>query len=141
MKLLKVSDGKTCLKRQMLTFKRKKIVPGSVINPLLVRLLPMTDVQITRNELVSFFWYKFSSQLDFTYNSYQSYFSSIEIYLSYLMNQVLGYLMYIINKYLQIGTDLNENNFEWQVFFEENRSSKNEFIFVLTIRGVWPRPR
>lgn len=141
MKLLKVSDGKTCLKRQMLTFKRKKIVPGSVINPLLVRLLLMTDVQITRNELVSFFWYKFSSQLDFTYNSYQSYFSSIEIYLSYLMNQVLGYLMYIINKYLQIGTDLNENNFEWQVFFEENRSSKNECIFVLTIRGVWPRPR
>lgn len=59
----------------------------------------MTDVQITRDELVSFFWYKFSSQLDFTYNSYQGYFSSIETYLSYLMNQVLGYLMYIINKY------------------------------------------
>lgn len=98
MKLLKVSDGKTCLKRQMLTFKRKKNVPGSVINPLLVRLLPITDVQITRDELFSFFWYKFSSQLDFTYNSYQGYFSSIETYLSYLMNQVLGYLMYNINK-------------------------------------------
>lgn len=55
MKLWKVSDGKTCLKRQMLAFKRKKSVPGGVINPLLVRLLPMTDVQITRDELVSFF--------------------------------------------------------------------------------------
>lgn len=41
----------------------------------------------------------FSSQLDFTYNSYQGYFSSIEIYLSSLINQLLSYLMYVVNKY------------------------------------------
>lgn len=55
MKPLKVSDGKACLKRQMLTFyKKQKSVPSSVINPPLVKLLPMTDVQITRDELVYF---------------------------------------------------------------------------------------